>query len=137
MNRTVRCEQLASLTDIELQSLVDLMGDVEFAVTSAPTIGMIMSRVHEDAHGEVFNLGEVLVTECQVSVADEEGWAMLLGHREHGARMAALLDAAVTARPELAESVDSTLENLMEQQRQASAARLAGLAATRVQFDVQ
>ena len=53
-----------------------------------------MARVWETVDGEVFNLGEVLVTTCEVTLDGEPGWGMILGHDTERALCAAVVDAA-------------------------------------------
>lgn len=137
MDRTERCEQLARLTDAQLDALIALAGSPKPTVTTAPVVGMVMLRVVEDARGELFNLGEALVTECQVRVDHEEGWAMLPGSRPHGALAAATLDAALAARPDLANAVDPRLASFVTEHDAQLAARQQRLAPTRVRFETQ
>lgn len=54
--------------------------DSEARVTSPPEPVLVMTRVRETVDGEVFNLGEVLVTTCDVTLDGEPGWGMIMGH---------------------------------------------------------
>lgn len=143
MNRTQRCELLARLADSELAELAgsiapDVLADR--VVIVEPTVGMIMARAIEGAHGEVFNVGEVLVTECQVQIDRHEGWAMVTGSRPRGALAAASLDAAVAAgRIDAAAlaTLDERIARLIAGHDAAAVANQASLAATRVQFETQ
>lgn len=137
MDRSTRCELMAQMQDVHLRQLLTDLGKHDAEVVTEPTAGMLMMRVLEDAHGETFNLGEVLVTECVMRVQSNEGWAMLMGHRPEGARIAATIDAIVAADPASATLIESTLKshaaNLQEKQN----AHFARLAPTRVQFETQ
>jgi alpha-D-ribose 1-methylphosphonate 5-triphosphate synthase subunit PhnG len=53
-----------------------------------------MTRVRETVDGEVFNLGEVLVTRCEVLLDGEPGWAVVVGEDPERALCGAALDAA-------------------------------------------
>ena len=141
MDRTTRASLLARLPDSDLVALTRLVvgdGD-EIAWLTPPTLGMVMARVEDGAKGDVFNLGEVLVTECQLQIGPHEGWAMLLGNRPQGVFAAATIDAVSgnpsphAALPEL----DARLERLIIELDAIEAAERTALAATRVQFDTQ
>jgi alpha-D-ribose 1-methylphosphonate 5-triphosphate synthase subunit PhnG len=140
MDRTVRSELLARLPDQDLARLSNLAtGDSlrDTTIVRPPTIGMVMARVAEGAHGEVFNLGEVLVTECMVSVSGYEGWSMLMGSRPQGALDAATIDAALDADERNRAKVENELLALIAAKDAVEAAERARLNATRVQFDTQ
>ena len=84
MDRQQRFEALTAISELAATRLAERildgsLGDV--AVITPPTVGMIMARAQDGARGEVFNLGEVLVTEARVSIAGREGWGMVLGGR--------------------------------------------------------
>ena len=53
-----------------------------------------MARVKETVDGEVFNLGEVLATNCEVLLDGEPGWGMIPGDDPERALCAAVVDAA-------------------------------------------
>lgn len=137
MDRSTRCELMAQLEDAQLSHLIHQIGNIDATVVTEPTVGMLMMRVFEDAHGDTFNLGEVLVTECLMRVADSQGWAMLMGSRKQGARLAATIDAALAAFPEQADSINNQLHIYAEQLEAEQRAYLAKLASTRVRFETQ
>ena len=140
MDRTQRCELLARLSDSEISDIAEMIPNEALRdriIVSEPTVGMIMARAIEGARGEVFNFGEVLVTECQVQIDRQEGWGMLMGSRSKGALAVATIDAALLANRILAESVDTVLNRLIAVHDAEIAASQAALAATRVQFETQ
>jgi alpha-D-ribose 1-methylphosphonate 5-triphosphate synthase subunit PhnG len=139
MDRTTRCEHLARLTDPELAELATLLTHRldDVTVINGPTIGMIMARVVEDARNEIFNLGEILVTECHVQLGDDEGWAMLMGSRPTAALQAATIDAALAADPAAVQAVESRLLEFVAGHDAILAEQRAELAPTRVQFETQ
>lgn len=140
MDRTRRCELLARLSDTELANLGALVftgNEAEVVLQQAPTAGVIMARAIDGARGETFNLGEVLVTECQVAIGPHEGWGMLLGNRPTGSYWAAAIDAALAGgHPEQAR-IDAELDALVARQDEALQAERNRLAATMVQFETQ
>jgi alpha-D-ribose 1-methylphosphonate 5-triphosphate synthase subunit PhnG len=140
MDRTQRCELLARLSDSEITEIAGMIPEQvvrERIVVTSPTVGMIMARAVEGARGEVFNFGEVLVTECQVQVGRHEGWGMLMGSRTGAALAVATIDAAVSAGRMSADAVDTTLRRLIAVHDAEISACQAQLAATRVQFETQ
>jgi alpha-D-ribose 1-methylphosphonate 5-triphosphate synthase subunit PhnG len=140
MDRTLRCELLAQLPDADLNRLavpvLDGMSE-HIELITPPTVGMVMARVEEGARGEVFNFGEILVTECRVRINSTEGWAMLLGSRPTAALRAASVDAILAADPARGAELDHELQRLAEIQRQQAATERAALDATRVRFETQ
>ncbi|HEU0165197.1 MAG TPA: phosphonate C-P lyase system protein PhnG [Thermomicrobiales bacterium] len=140
MERTRRCDLLARLPDKDLQALAALVIDAkkdQVVPVTPPTTGMIMARIREGARGDVFNLGEVLVTECQVRVGKREGWSMLMGNRPKGALAAASIDAVTAAGHPATSELDALLSVMIADQDALAAAERAKLATTRVQFDTQ
>lgn len=144
MDRTERCELLAQLTDAEIGGIARLVLDgtvPEPTLITPPTVGMLMARIAEGAHGDVFNVGEVLVTECHVQVGASEGWSMVMGSRPRAALRAAMIDAVLSdGAPDRASgtaAVDARLIELAAARLAAMRHERAGLAETRVQFQTQ
>ncbi|CAN5709427.1 phosphonate C-P lyase system protein PhnG [soil metagenome] len=140
MDRTIRCELLARLPDEELKRLAALAtsDDLgELSLITPPTVGMVMARMVEGARGETFNVGEVLVTECLVTINDSEGWSMLMGSRPSAALAAATIDAAIVAGSKHIDRIDADIARLSEAIDLALMAERKRLDATRVQFDTQ
>ena len=101
-------------------------------VVSRPRQALMMARVKETVDGEIFNLGEVLVTSCEVTLDGEPGWAMVVDHDPERALCAAIVDAA--SRRGTGE-VQAELEGLLAGARGARKARWAGVQPTRVAFE--
>lgn len=137
MDRSRRCELLAQLDDTQLGQLMTRLGSVEASIVAEPTVGMLMIRVLEDAHGETFNFGEALVTEATMRVGEAEGWAMLMGRRLEGARIAATIDAALAENEDLQPAVDEQLTAFEQQLQARQQERYSQLAPTRVRFETQ
>jgi alpha-D-ribose 1-methylphosphonate 5-triphosphate synthase subunit PhnG len=129
---------IARLSDAEITEMSSLVVDrSDVVVLDGPTVGMIMARAIEGAYGEMFNVGEVLVTECRVQVEGRDGWVMLQGSRPSAALGAATIDAALEAGRADRAAVDTLLGRLIASHDAEIAARQADLAATRVQFETQ
>lgn len=92
-----------------------------------------MARVGEKVDGEVFNLGEVLTTVCEVTLGGMPGWSMVMDHDPERALCAAILDAA--SRRENAEGLHADLEDLLCTAREARRERWAAVRPTRVEFE--
>lgn len=100
---------------------------------SAPRLSLVMVRVREKVDGEVFNLGEVLVTSCEVTLDGTPGWGMVMAHDPERAVCAAVLDAA--SRHEGAEELRKELAGLLSEAREVRRARWARVQPTRVEFE--
>jgi alpha-D-ribose 1-methylphosphonate 5-triphosphate synthase subunit PhnG len=100
-----------------------------------PETGLVMVRGRAGGDGTPFNLGEMTVTRCAVSLPDGRvGHAYVAGRDGRQAELAALCDALMLddeARPGLARAVIEPLAAAQARRRQAVAGRAA---ATRVQF---
>lgn len=105
----------------------------EARVVAQPEAGLLMGRVVETVDGERFNLGEVLVTNCEVLVGGERGWGMVLGHEPERALCAAVLDAAV--REGMADDMVEEISLQLAFVREARRARWAEVQTTRVDFE--
>jgi alpha-D-ribose 1-methylphosphonate 5-triphosphate synthase subunit PhnG len=110
-----------------------LPGDIQLITT--PTVGMIMARAQDGAKNEVFNLGEVLVTEARVSIDGHEGWGMVMGSSPDHALAIAIIDAALEAGQASRTSVERELLDIAAAAETAAKAELATIASTRVMFD--
>ena len=126
-------EAIAYAPTGRLKELADrCLLDAEAEVVSRPRQALVMARVRETVDGEVFNLGEVLVTGCEVSLEGEPGWSMVLDHDPERALCAAVVDAASRRG---GGEVHAELEELLTEVREARRARWAGVQPTRVSFE--
>ena len=105
-----------------------------FTWLRAPEIGSTMVRARAAATGDPFNLGEMTVTRCGVTLATGEvGHAYIQGRNKADAEVAALVDALM--QTEAAEHLRVVLLDPLESEIEASkAARAAKAAATKVDF---
>lgn len=100
-----------------------------------PEIGLMMLRGRAGGDGAPFNLSEITVTRCAVTLEDGAvGHAYVTGRDLEQAELAALVDAALqdpARRPALLAAV---IEPLAAEQAAAAEAAARKAAATRVQF---
>jgi alpha-D-ribose 1-methylphosphonate 5-triphosphate synthase subunit PhnG len=77
------------------ESVLAELGDIEVLVNRT---GLVMLPYTDNATGTVFHLGEVLVAEAHIRLANGiEGYAMCLGRDHVQALAIAVLDAAISA----------------------------------------
>ena len=105
-----------------------------FTWLRAPEIGSTMVRARAGATGAPFNLGEMTVTRCALTLATGEvGHAYIQARHKPDAEAAALVDALMQTR-----SADilrtAILDPLRTEQAEAKATRAAKAAATKVDF---
>ncbi len=139
MDRQQRFEALTTLPAPAAIGLAERLLDGtlgEVAVITAPTVGMVMARAVDGARGEVFNLGDVLVTEARVSIGGIEGWGMVLGRDPDHALSVAIVDASLEAGHADRAAIERDLAALAIEAAAASAQEWQQIAPTRVQFDV-
>lgn len=106
----------------------------DFTWLRGPEIGSVMVRGRTGATGAPFNLGEMTVTRCALSLTSGEvGHAYIQGRRKSDAEAAALVDAMMQgARAETIRR--AVLLPLEAEQTAARTARAAKAAATKVEF---
>ncbi len=105
-----------------------------FTWLRAPEIGSTMVRGRAGATGAPFNLGEMTVTRCALTLeTGEVGHAYIQGRRKADAEVAALIDALMqtSMADQLREAVLAPIEAEMTATK---AARAAKAAATKVDF---
>jgi alpha-D-ribose 1-methylphosphonate 5-triphosphate synthase subunit PhnG len=100
-----------------------------------PETGLVMLRGRAGGDGAAFNLSEMTVTRCAVSLPDGAvGHAYVAGRDQQHAELAAVLDATLqdpACRPALLRAV---IEPLAAAEAEARATQSRKAAATRVQF---
>lgn len=104
-------------------------------VLRRPETGMIMTRARAGGTGQPFNLGEMTVTRCSVSLeGGQVGHGYVAGRGTRHAEMAAVVDALVhdTQQQErLIENIITPLERMHEQAAENSS---KSAASTKVEF---
>ena len=126
---------LASADDARLDELWRAFDhEPAFDWLRAPEAGGVMVRGRTGGSGAPFNLGEMTVTRCALSLADGTvGHGYVQGRSKAKAEMAAKIDALM--QTEAAEALRATVLVPLEQERATSkAARAAKAAATKVDF---
>ncbi|MEL6594292.1 MAG: phosphonate C-P lyase system protein PhnG [Pseudomonadota bacterium] len=106
----------------------------EFTWLRAPEIGSAMVRGRAGGTGAPFNIGEVTVTRCALTlVSGDVGHAYIQGRRKSDAEAAALVDALMQGRNAAAVR-KAVLVPLEAEQSAAKTARAEKAAATKVEF---
>lgn len=133
----------ARLTKILVEGRSDLLrkfslqveANVPVQLESPPTIGSIMMKARDSVSMQPFYMGEILVTECTVSIQGYFGLGMIKGEELEKAYQLAVIDAAFNANLPFTEAWITQLEKEEEKiaNRQQEEAMLAKQ--TKVQFD--
>ena len=126
---------LAVAPEGRVAALLDAAGHrPAFTWLRAPEIGSTMVRGRAGATGAPFNLGEMTVTRCALTLdTGEVGHAYIQGRRKADAEAAALMDAMMQTT--LAETLcAAVLDPLDAEMKHAKATRAAKAAATKVEF---
>lgn len=114
--------------------LVETGAHPDFTWLRAPEIGSTMVRARAGATGAPFNLGEMTVTRCALTLATGEvGHAYIQGRSKDDAKAAALVDALMQTA-DAARIRDAVLTPLSDEFRARKTRRAAKAAATKVDF---
>ena len=106
----------------------------DFTWLRAPEIGSTMVRARAGASGAPFNLGEMTVTRCALTLATGEvGHAYIQGRNKNDAESAALVDALMQTSV-AAQVRDAVLTPLSDEAATRKSQRAAKAAATKVDF---
>jgi alpha-D-ribose 1-methylphosphonate 5-triphosphate synthase subunit PhnG len=126
---------LAKAPEGRVAALLDeAMARPAFTWLRAPEIGSTMVRARTGGTGAPFNLGEMTVTRCALTLqSGAVGHAYIQGRRKADAEAAALVDALMQG--DAAETLrTAVLEPLARESATKQAARAEKAAATRVEF---
>jgi alpha-D-ribose 1-methylphosphonate 5-triphosphate synthase subunit PhnG len=135
LTRDERFEAIALSESGALVAVADrILASREVSILRPPQSGAVMMRAIETAEGSVFNLGEVSVTEAEVEIEGERGYAMVLGFAPEKALAGAVLDAAAEAGIDTG-TIDALLVEAVATEQRRRQAEWQRLAQTRVQFD--
>lgn len=100
-----------------------------------PETGLVMVRGRQGGDGGPFNLGEMTVTRCSVTLADGTlGHAYVAGRDARQAELAALVDACLQQPALHAALHQAVVQPLAEAQAEARATVARKAAATKVEF---
>ncbi|MCA1011963.1 phosphonate C-P lyase system protein PhnG [Halobacillus halophilus] len=100
-----------------------------------PQKSLVMLKNKDSVSNQPFYAGEVLVTECGVSIDDKKGIGVIMGERPEKAYHLAVIDAALNVRLKETESWGARLleeEEAIHKRHQGEAVRAAR---TKVNFD--
>jgi alpha-D-ribose 1-methylphosphonate 5-triphosphate synthase subunit PhnG len=139
LERTARAGLLARVAEPDARRLMHIVLDGsldKLEVIAPPTVGVVMARAADGVRGDVFNFGEVVVTEARVSLGGYEGWAMIVGNQPDRALALAIVDAALEAGHSASSTVERAIRELAEAAERSAAEELRRVAATRVRFEV-
>lgn len=107
----------------------------EYRVVRGPETGLVMVRGRAGNTGQRFNLGEMTVTRCSVSLASGVmGHAWVAGVEPDHARLAALFDALMQEPGREGELWDTLITPLREARRVRLARRRAEVRSSKVDF---
>jgi len=137
MNRDKRFELIARADSERICEIAEqILADTTVEVIKKPSSGMIMMRFRDTAEKCIFNLGEVLVTEAEVRIDEELGYAMVMGRDPETALAGAILDAAVESGHPLAPEIIDLLRSEEVRLKEALQKTWAEVATTKVDFEV-
>lgn len=126
---------LARAGSSQLKSCIESIGEPPALIEiRPPEIGMMMVRGRIAGSGNPFNVGEMTVTRCTVSVGGFTGHAMVQGRRMEHARLAALADALLQDEKWFALLSANIIAPLQKAEAKIDAAKTADAAATKVDF---
>ena len=126
---------LAQAPARRLEALTGALGvEAAFDWLRKPEIGAVMVRGRMGAVGSAFNLGEMTVTRCALTLeSGEVGHAYIQGRRKADAEAAAIVDALMQGA-EAQKVRAAVLAPLEAELAVAKASRAAKAAATKVEF---
>ena len=97
MNMSLRQERMRLLALAPETSLDEALSGISlpgYRIVRGPETGLVMARGRVGNVGDVFNVGEVLVTRCVVQLEEKTlGHAWIMGEAPRHAELAALCDA--------------------------------------------
>ena len=117
----------------ELSRLVEERHNVK--VLEKPNSGLVMVKMRESAQKHLFYLGEVLVTECKVTIGDVIGLGIIQGVHLKKAYFMAVVDAAYSADVTEVKKLDKMLYALDEKVKERTAKETARILKTKVDFE--
>ncbi len=137
MNRDKRFELIARANSERICEIAErILADTAVEVIKKPSSGMVMMRFRDTAEKCIFNLGEVLVTEAEVRIGSEPGYAMVMGRDPEAALAGAILDAAVESGHLLAPEIIDLLRDEEVRRKEELQKTWSEVATTKVDFEV-
>ncbi|MBT9137903.1 MAG: hypothetical protein DDT30_00474 [Dehalococcoidia bacterium] len=120
------------------ESLVPLAEEVRKSLevkVIKQNVALVMMQAVDSVEREIFNLGEVLVSEAWVEVNGELGYSQVLGDDIEKALAGAILDVVCEIKHPLREKVIKTLNREKIYYEKAKAKEYARIKSTRVEFE--
>lgn len=136
MNQEERFEIIAFCRKGILLSLAEeVRKTLEIKIVKQNT-ALVMMQVKDSVEREIFNLGEVLVSEALVEINGVWGYTQVLGDDLEKAQAGAILDAACEAKYPLTEKIVEKLNEEKDNYHREKAGEYAKIKSTRVKFEV-
>lgn len=121
--------------------LQDLSNQVEqqyeVNVVKSPEKSLVMMKSRDAVSQKPFYIGEVLVTECTVSIGDVYGFGILMGEDAERAYQLAVVDSAINAKLSICDQWNSLLMEEEEKMKQRNRKEMAQVIRTKVNFDTK
>jgi len=112
-----------------------LADDPDITVTRPPVVGIVVTQVREPVAEERFILGDVMVTQAEVTRRGALGWAMRLGSDRMAALGAAVLEAEWVAEGPRSPEIEALVARTIEERDAARAAEWERLTPSIVEFE--
>ncbi|PZO13936.1 MAG: phosphonate C-P lyase system protein PhnG [Leptolyngbya foveolarum] len=128
---------LAKASPAELENCVSQLGDLPaYSFLRSPEIGLAMVRGRAGGVGDAFNLGEMTLTRCVVSldIGEMAGFGYVGGRSPRHAELAALCDALLQQEQWHSRVTAKVIEPLRHSQQQSAEQQQQQTAATQVEF---
>lgn len=81
-----------------------------------PELGLVMMRGRESVERQVFNFGEVLVSECSVSLDGDLGYGIVTGNQPKRVKAMAVIDVVIHSSAEKWTAVKQQMQDWLEQE---------------------
>jgi len=105
-------------------------------IIRGPRVGLVMMQAKESVEDEIFNLGEVLVSECAVTLGNFVGWGICMGENLKRASNLALIDLAFEASLPVISKIAAVAEKEQRDQEAKKEELFAAVLRSRVDFEV-
>ena len=113
--------------------LLKALGEVKVLVQPRPALVMMHAR--DSVEQEVFCVGEILVTECQIACRKQRFWGRVMGGQPIRALSIAILAAAQSLEPEAISSFEHSFSQESQRINEREERERRALGATKVQFE--
>ncbi len=124
-----------ALVDLVQQLAEAVLPDLGEITVLRNRTGLVMMPFTDTAHGNVFHLGEVLVAEAHIRLANgTEGYGMVIGRDLVFAMAVAVLDAALTAGVQT-DTIQAFIRDQQATQAAADTELLRKVESTRVEME--